>query len=176
MSSAFSWQNSVSLCPASFCTPRSNLPVTPGISWLPTIAFHSPPLWWKGHLLLALILEGLVGCHRSIYWQFPSLLILLPPPPSSQEFCSIVELISVFKVPVSLLSFFFSILNVSKPLPFLRSFSISAFPLVFTLLFLTLTAKKKKKKLIVSYLLPSLLYFEISIFFTFLKLYCILQS
>ena len=28
----FSWQNSVSLCPASFCTPRPNLSVTPGIS------------------------------------------------------------------------------------------------------------------------------------------------
>ena len=32
----------VSLCPASFCTPRSNLPVTPGVSWLPTFAFQSP--------------------------------------------------------------------------------------------------------------------------------------
>ena len=32
MTSAFSWQNSVSLCPASFCTPRPNLLVTPGIS------------------------------------------------------------------------------------------------------------------------------------------------
>ena len=31
MTSGFSWQNSVSLCPASFCTPRPNLPVTPGI-------------------------------------------------------------------------------------------------------------------------------------------------
>ena len=30
MSSAFSWQNSISLCPASFCTPRPNLPVTLG--------------------------------------------------------------------------------------------------------------------------------------------------
>ena len=28
----FSWQNSVSLFPASFCTPRPNLSVTPGIS------------------------------------------------------------------------------------------------------------------------------------------------
>jgi len=37
----FSWQNSVSLCPASFCTPKPNLPVTPGISWLPTFAFQS---------------------------------------------------------------------------------------------------------------------------------------
>ena len=34
--------------PASFCTPRPNLPVTPGISWLST--FHSSPLWWKGRL------------------------------------------------------------------------------------------------------------------------------
>ena len=32
MTSAFSWQNSISLCPASFCTPRPNLPVTPGVS------------------------------------------------------------------------------------------------------------------------------------------------
>ena len=32
MITAFSWQNSFSLCPASFCTPRPNLPVTPGIS------------------------------------------------------------------------------------------------------------------------------------------------
>ena len=29
MTNAFSWQNSASLCPASFCTPRPNLPVTP---------------------------------------------------------------------------------------------------------------------------------------------------
>ena len=29
MTSVFSWQNSVSLCPALFCTPRPNLPVTP---------------------------------------------------------------------------------------------------------------------------------------------------
>ena len=42
MTSAFSWQNSVSLCPASFFTPRPNLPVTPGIPWLPTFAFQSP--------------------------------------------------------------------------------------------------------------------------------------
>ena len=41
MTSVFSWENSVSLCPASFCTPRLNFPVTPGISWLPTL--HSSP-------------------------------------------------------------------------------------------------------------------------------------
>ena len=40
--SAFSWKNSVSLCPASSCTPRSNLPVISGVSWLPTFAFQFP--------------------------------------------------------------------------------------------------------------------------------------
>ena len=42
MTSAFSWQNSISLCPASFHIPRPNYPVTPGVSWLPTFAFQSP--------------------------------------------------------------------------------------------------------------------------------------
>ena len=42
MTSAFSWQNSMSVCPASFCTPRPNMPVTPGVSQLPTFAFQSP--------------------------------------------------------------------------------------------------------------------------------------
>ena len=42
MTSAFSWQNSVNLCPTSFCTPRPNLPVTPGISWLSPFVFQSP--------------------------------------------------------------------------------------------------------------------------------------
>ena len=42
MTSLFSWQNSISLLPASFCTPRPNLLVTPGISWLPPFAFQSP--------------------------------------------------------------------------------------------------------------------------------------
>ena len=31
MTSAFSWQNSISLCGVSFHTPRPNLPVTPGV-------------------------------------------------------------------------------------------------------------------------------------------------
>ena len=42
MTSVFSWQNSISLCPASFRIPRPNLPVTPAVSWLPTFAFQSP--------------------------------------------------------------------------------------------------------------------------------------
>ena len=67
MMSVFSWQNSISLCPASFCTPRPNLPVTAGISWLPTFAFQSPimkrtPFW-------VLVLEGLVYPHRTIQLQ-----------------------------------------------------------------------------------------------------------
>ena len=41
MTSVFSWQNSIRLCPASFCTPRPNLPVTQGVPWLPSFAFQS---------------------------------------------------------------------------------------------------------------------------------------
>ena len=67
MTSAFSWQISVSLCPASFYTPRPNLSVTTGISWL--LSLHSSPLWWKGHLSLVLALEGLVSLHRTIELQ-----------------------------------------------------------------------------------------------------------
>ena len=44
MTSVFSWQSSVSLCPASFCTPRPNLPIILGISWLLTFAFQSPTM------------------------------------------------------------------------------------------------------------------------------------
>jgi len=32
----------LSLCPASFCTPRQNLPVSQGISWLPTFCILIP--------------------------------------------------------------------------------------------------------------------------------------
>ena len=44
MTSMFSWQSSVSLCPASFCTPRQNLPVTPGVSCVSTFTFQFPIL------------------------------------------------------------------------------------------------------------------------------------
>ena len=40
--SVFSWQNCINLCPASFCTPRPNLSVIPGFSWLLTFVFQSP--------------------------------------------------------------------------------------------------------------------------------------
>ena len=60
-------QNSISLCPASFCTPRPNLPVTPNISLLPTFALQSPMM--KRTYVGLLVLEGLVGLHRTVQLQ-----------------------------------------------------------------------------------------------------------
>ena len=67
MISMLSWQNSVSLCPVSFCTPRPNLPVTPSISRLPTFVFQSPMM--KRTYFGMLLLEGLVHLHRTIQLQ-----------------------------------------------------------------------------------------------------------
>ena len=67
MTSAFSWQNSVSLCPASFRIPRPNFPVTPGVSRLPTFAFQSPIM--KRTSFLGVSLKGLVGLHRTVQLQ-----------------------------------------------------------------------------------------------------------
>ena len=55
MTSTFSLQNSVSLWPTSFCTPRPNcllLQVS-----LDFLLLHSNPLWWKAHLFLVSVLE-----------------------------------------------------------------------------------------------------------------------
>ena len=66
-------QNSVSVCPASFCIPRSNLPVTPGISWLHAFAFQSPMMkrtsffcCFLFFFLFVCFKEGLVGLHRTV--------------------------------------------------------------------------------------------------------------
>ena len=67
MTSAFSWQNAISLCPASFRIPRPNLPVTPGVSWLPAFAFQSPIM--KRTSFCVLVLNHLVGLHRNIQIQ-----------------------------------------------------------------------------------------------------------
>ena len=67
MTSVFSWQISFSLCPASFCTPRPDLPVTSGVSWLPTFAFQSSII--KRTFLGVLVLEGLEDLHRTIQLQ-----------------------------------------------------------------------------------------------------------
>ena len=65
MTSAFSWQNYVSLCPASFCTLRPTLPVNPGIS------LHFSPLWWKGHLFLVSALERSYGSQSCLtQWNY----------------------------------------------------------------------------------------------------------
>ena len=42
MTSAFSWQNCISLFPASFCIPRPNFPVTPGVSPLQYSCLENP--------------------------------------------------------------------------------------------------------------------------------------
>ena len=66
MTSTFSWQNSVSLSSASICTPSPNLPVTPGISQLSSLAFQSPMMNRTSFLFYMLVLEDLVGLHRTI--------------------------------------------------------------------------------------------------------------
>ena len=67
MTGAFSWQSSISLRPASFCTSRPNLPITPGISLLPTFAFQSPMM--KKTFFGVLVLEGHISLHRTIQLQ-----------------------------------------------------------------------------------------------------------
>ena len=67
MTSVFSFQNSVSLWPALCCTPRPNLPVSSGSSWLPPFAFQS--LIMRAHLLWVLVLESLEGFLRTIWLQ-----------------------------------------------------------------------------------------------------------
>ena len=63
MTSELSWLNYVILCPGSFCTTRSNLLVTPGISWHPTFSLQSPMM--RMTHILVLVLEGIVGLHRT---------------------------------------------------------------------------------------------------------------
>ena len=68
MTNAFSWKNSLSLCPASFSSPKPNLSVTPDMSWLPNFAFQSP-MMKRTSFFLVFVLEGLVGPHRTIQLQ-----------------------------------------------------------------------------------------------------------
>ena len=68
MISAFSWKHSVSLFPASFCTPRLNVLVTPGISWLPYFCIPVP-YDEKDIFFWVLVLEGLVGLLRTAQLQ-----------------------------------------------------------------------------------------------------------
>ena len=67
LTSVFSWKNTIRLYPTSFCTPRPNLPVTPGVSWLLTFAFQSPIM--KRTSFLVLVLKDPVGLLRTIQLQ-----------------------------------------------------------------------------------------------------------
>ena len=68
MTSAFSWQNSISLCPASFCISRPNLPITPGVI-LTSYFCISVPYNEKDTFWGVLVLEGLGGLHRTVQLQ-----------------------------------------------------------------------------------------------------------
>ena len=74
MTSAFSWQNSVSLWPASFCTPRPNFPITPGTSWLPTFAFQSSIM--KGTSFLGVSYRRSWRCWRKCSTSASSALLI----------------------------------------------------------------------------------------------------
>ena len=63
MTSAFSWQNSISLCDVSFFTPRPNLSV---MSCVLTFYFCVlVPYNEKDIFFEVLVLEGVVGLHRT---------------------------------------------------------------------------------------------------------------
>ena len=55
------------LFPASFHISRPNLPVTRGVSWLPTFAFQSPIMKWTSSL--GVCSKSLVGLHRTVQLQ-----------------------------------------------------------------------------------------------------------
>ena len=68
MTSAFSWQNSVSLCPASFLYPKAKF--APYSRYLLTFYFCIlVPYNEKNIFLCVLVLKGLVGLHRTIQLQ-----------------------------------------------------------------------------------------------------------
>ena len=62
MTGAFSWENSVILCPASFCIPRPNLCVT-SYFCIPS-PYNEKGIFWG-----VLILESLVDIHKTIKLQ-----------------------------------------------------------------------------------------------------------
>ena len=67
MTSAFSWQNSINLCPASFHIPKPDRPVIP--VFLDFLLFIQVPYNEKDIFFGVLVLEGLVGLHRTIQLQ-----------------------------------------------------------------------------------------------------------
>ena len=77
MTSAFSGQNSINLCPASFHISRPNLPVTPGVSWASLVAQMVKGLsamqeTWVQSLGWEDPLEKEMSAHSSIIaWKIP---------------------------------------------------------------------------------------------------------
>ena len=67
MTGMFSWQNSINLCSASFCTLGPNLAVILGISWLHNFVFQFPVM--KRTSFLVLVLEGVIDFHRNSQFQ-----------------------------------------------------------------------------------------------------------
>ena len=67
MTNVFSQQNSISLCPASLCTPRQNLPVIPGVSsyFCIPVPYNEKDIFFGGMF----VLKDLVGPHRTIQLQ-----------------------------------------------------------------------------------------------------------
>ena len=87
-----SLDKTLSLCPASFCTPRLNLPVTPSISRLPTFAFSFPMMKRTSFFD--------VSSRRScLCWgsPFPYLCCVFNPPQS------VHPLLNLPRIPMSLL-------------------------------------------------------------------------
>ena len=68
MTSSFSWQNSISVCPASFRISRPNLLVTPGV-FLTSYFCIPVPYNEKDIFFGVLFLEGLVALHKTIQFQ-----------------------------------------------------------------------------------------------------------
>ena len=67
MTSAFSWQNSVSLCPT-HSVLQGQISTSLQV-FLDFLLLHSSPLEWKGHLLGVLVFVGVVGLQRIIQLQ-----------------------------------------------------------------------------------------------------------
>ena len=57
-------QNSIGLCPTSFCIPRPNLPLTPGIS-----SYFCIPIPIMKRISFLCVLECLVGLHGTVQLQ-----------------------------------------------------------------------------------------------------------
>ena len=58
--------NTVSLCPASFCTLRPNLPVNPNLPWLPTFAFQFPMMKRISFLKILLFYWRLIALQNFV--------------------------------------------------------------------------------------------------------------